>query len=192
MSFSFTKEALKKFKTQGSLFPSTSALGKMMIKPIVMKPGMTIVEFGAGTGSITKELIPKLPEGAIFLVFENNKVLVEKLRDDLVPYIEATKSHSKVILIEDDAANLRAHLDRLGLPLADYVISGLPIGNFKRHERQKIFDAINEGMKEDGTYVQFQYLLASWLHVRKVFNAKVIGFEVRNVPPAFVYVCKKK
>ncbi|MEI6304700.1 MAG: hypothetical protein WCP09_01635 [Candidatus Taylorbacteria bacterium] len=192
MSLSFTKEALKKFKTQGSLFPSTSALGKMMIKPIVMKPGMIIVEFGAGTGSITKELIPRLRYGATFLVFENNKVLAEKLRDDLVPYIEATKSHSKVILIEDDAANLRAHLDRLGLPLADYVISGLPIGNFKRHERQKIFDAINEGMKEDGIYVQFQYLLASFLHVRRVFDAKVIGYEVRNVPPAFVYVCKKK
>ena len=192
MSLSFTKEALKKFKTQGSLFPSTRALGKMMIRPIEMKSGIVIVEFGAGTGSITKELVPILPEEATFLIFENNKILAKQLRNDLSAHLNNRNLKRKIIIIEDDAAKLPYHLERLSLPLADYVISGLPIGNFKRHERQKIFDAINEGMKEDGTYVQFQYLLASFLHVRRIFDAKIIGYEVRNVPPAFVYVCKKK
>ena len=188
MSLFFTKEAIKKFKTQGSLFPSTSALGRRMIRPIRMRPGLVIVEFGAGTGSITKELIPLLAKDTKFLAFENNKVLAKQLREDLNHHIK----NERVIIIEDNAENLKLHLGRLGLPLAHYVISGLPIGNFTHEERENIFDAIKEGMREDGSYIQFQYLLASWLHVRRVFKAKIIGYEIKNVPPAFVYECKKR
>jgi len=153
-----------------------------------MRPGIVIAEFGAGTGSITKELMKKLPEGSTLLVFENNRILAAKLREDL----DAYDGSGNVILIEDDAANLVKHLDRLGLSQVDYVVSGLPIGNFDHRARQKIFDAIYSGMKNDGVYIQFQYLLASWLHVREVFNARIIGYEIRNIPPAFVYECRKR
>ncbi len=188
MSFLFIREALKRFKTQGSLFPSSPSLGKGMIKPLEFSLESVIVELGAGTGSFTKEIIAAMPEGAILVTFENNEALAAKLRDDLA----LLTGPKKVILIEDDAENLSLHLERLGTGKAHYVISGLPIGNFNRAQRQRIFDAIKAGMRDDGIYMQFQYLLASWRHVRSEFDAEIIGYEVRNIPPAFMYKCTKK
>ncbi|MEI8328272.1 MAG: rRNA adenine N-6-methyltransferase family protein [Candidatus Taylorbacteria bacterium] len=188
MSLVFTKEALKKIRTQGSIIPSSSALGRRMLRPLTIRPDTVIVELGAGTGIFTKEIMGRLPAGAKLIAFENNKALAEKLRVDFHDDLAS----GGLILVEDDAAALGDHLRRLNIPQAHYIVSGLPIGNFSRTERQKIFDAIYAGMRDDGIYVQFQYLLASWLHARKVFRAKIIGFELRNIPPAFVYSCRKK
>ncbi len=188
MSLLFTKEALKKFKTQGSLFPSTRALGKCMLKTVKMIPGVVVVELGAGTGVFTKEIILRLRERSRLIVFENNRALAELLRNQL----KANIDEGRVVLIEDDAVNFPLHLNRLNIPQADYDISGLPLGNFNKTLRQKIFSAIRTGMKDYGVYVQFQYLLASFAHVRREFDAKIIGFEPRNIPPAFIYECKKK
>ena len=129
-----------------------------------------------------------MPEASKLVVFENNTALARLLRNALREHI----NDGRVILIEDDAVNLPLHLERLDISQADYVISGLPLGSFDKVLRQKIFDAIKVGMKDDGVYVQFQYLLASFAHVRKEFDAKIIGFELRNIPPAFIYRCTKK
>ncbi len=149
---------------------------------------MTIVELGAGTGIITKQILSKFPEDCRLIVFENNKNLAKRLRQDLQTNIR----RGRVVLIEDDAAKLPLHLKRLNIEPVHYIVSGLPIGNFDHAGRQRLFRAITEGMRGDGIYIQFQYLLTSWLHVRKVFRAKIIGFELRNLPPAFVYYCRKK
>jgi phospholipid N-methyltransferase len=159
-----------------------------MLKPVKMVPGVVIVELGAGTGIFTKEIIARLPKESKLVVFENNTALARLLRDEL----RASVDKGRVVLIEDDAVNFPEHLNRLNIPKAHYVISGLPLANFDHKLRQKLFNAINAGMTDDGVYVQFQYLLASWSHVRKEFDAKIIGFEVRNLPPAFIYSCRKR
>jgi phospholipid N-methyltransferase len=51
--------------------------------------------------------------------------------------------------------------------------------------------AIKDGLHGDGLYLQFQYLPISLAHIKQVFKAKVIGFELRNFPPAFLYECRK-
>ncbi len=188
MSFTFIKEALKRFKTQGALFPSSRSLSKWMLKPVRLVPGDVVVELGAGTGVFTKEIIANMCVDSKLVVFENNTALARLLRDDLRKSVD----EGNVILIEDDAVNFPAILEKMGIPKANYVISGLPLGSFDRAFRQQIFNAIKSGMKDDGVYVQFQYVLASWPHVRREFDAKIIGFEMRNLPPAFIYKCTKK
>ena len=44
-----------------------------MLEPINFSNAKCIVEFGPGTGSITKELLNKMPKDALLLVFEINK-----------------------------------------------------------------------------------------------------------------------
>ena len=177
-------EALTKWKTQGSFFPSSKFLCRRMLQPLVMRKNIVIVELGAGTGAFTSEIVRRLPKDGKLLVFEINKKQADFLR--------ALIADSRVEIIEDDAKNISFHLKRLNLIKADYVISGLPLGNFSKIKKIEILKAIVDNLKDDGIYIQFQYFLQSLLFITKYFNIKILCYELRNIPPAFVYECRKK
>jgi phosphatidylethanolamine/phosphatidyl-N-methylethanolamine N-methyltransferase len=180
----FIKESLKEFKTHGSLFPSSRFLSERMVEPLLMKDGVSIIELGAGTGAFTKKIISRLPEKSKLLVFEINPKLAEHLRQ--------TIKDKRVIIIKDDAENLGMHLAVNGLEKVDYVVSGLPLANLSHAKRQAILKVIEKYLSDEGVYMQFQYFLVSWSHIRKIFKAKIVGYEYRNFPPAFLYKCQKK
>lgn len=149
-----------------------------------MKEGILIVELGAGTGAFTDMIISRLPRDARLVVLEINPTMADHLRERI--------NDPRVDIIEGDAAYLPVYLEKMSLGRADYVISGIPLGNFSRTMRQAILSAIDEVLDDDGLYVQFQYFLASLTHIRSVFDTKVLSYEYRNMPPAFVYGCRKK
>jgi phospholipid N-methyltransferase len=179
----FFKEALKGFVVQGSLFPSSPYLTRQMLEPVLMKKGVRIVELGAGQGVFTRELLSRLPADGRLVVFELNPAFAQHLRKIL--------NDARVTIIEDDALRLNEHLKRLHITTVDYVVSGLPIGNFKYSLRQGILLEIQNALNDTGRYIQFQYFLASLRHIKHLFDTRIIGYEVRNMPPAFIYVCKK-
>lgn len=180
----FMKEAIKKLKTHGSVFPSSSFLCRRMLQPIIMDDGVIIVELGAGTGAFTREIIRRLPRNGKLLVFEINHSQAVFLRD--------TFKDDRVSIIEDDAINIGIYLKKQGLAKADYIISGLPLGNFNKAKEMAILEASSDHLKDDGIFMQFQYFLQSWLLIRKYFRTKILCYEYRNIPPAFVYECRKK
>jgi len=179
----FFKEALKGFVVQGSLFPSSPFLTQQMLEPVMMKKGVRIVELGAGQGVFTRELLSRLPVDGRLIVFELNPVFAQHLRKIC--------NDSRVVIIEDDALCLNEHLKKMNIPTVDYIISGLPIGNFTYALRQGILMEIQHALSDTGRYIQFQYFLASLRHIKRLFSAQIVGYEIRNVPPAFIYVCKK-
>ncbi len=154
-----------------------------MLEPVVMKKGVRIVELGAGQGVFTRELLSRLPADGRLIVFELNHAFAQHLRKIL--------TDSRVTIIEDDALHLNEHLKKIQMPAVDYVISGLPIGNFKYPLRHGILLEIKTALNETGRYVQFQYFLASLRHIKRLFDTRIVGYEIRNMPPAFIYVCKK-
>ncbi len=180
----FLKEGLKKLKTHGSLFPSSKYLGKRMLQHVTMSDGVCIVELGAGTGAFTEMIISRLPERSRLVVLEINPAMAKHLRERI--------TDSRVIIIEGNATDLSFHLAQNGLEKPDYIISGLPLGNFSHALRESILVAIHESLSDRGLYIQFQYFLASLKHIRSMFDTKVLSYEYRNLPPAFVYGCKKK
>ncbi len=181
--WTFFKEALGRFVSHGAIMPSTSFLAEQMLRPVVMKKGVVIVELGAGTGAFTQDILRRLPSDGVLIVVELNPKLAAHLKKRFVD--------SRMIIIEGDATKLGSYLEKLDHVHVDYVVSGLPIGNFRSSIREKIFSEIYAHLSDTGRYIQFQYFLASLRHIRKFFDARIIAYEVRNVPPAFVYECKK-
>jgi phospholipid N-methyltransferase len=149
-----------------------------------MRKGVVIVELGAGTGVFTRNLLERLPSDGRLIVFEINHVLAE--------YLRRTINDPRVLIIEDDAVKLPELLNEKIGSKADYVVSGLPLGDFGYVKRQELLLAIKESLSDRGQYIQFQYFLASLMHIKKLFKVKIIGYEIRNVPPAFLYSCIKK
>lgn len=180
----FIKESFKTFKTQGSLVPSSKFLSRQILKPIKTINGMVVVELGAGTGVFTKEIISQLSANGTLVVIEINHKLIE--------YLKETATDKRVIIIEGSAENLSEHLKKLNLKKADYIISGIPFGNLSYKTVHKILTEINYSLSDNGVYIQFQYLLTDWLHIRKIFKTIIAGYELRNFPPAFLYHCRKK
>ncbi len=177
----FFVSAIKSQKTTGSILPSQKFLARRMIKAVDPVHCRCIVELGTGTGCITKLLLTKLNDKCLLLSFEINKEFVKKLKI----------KKKNFVLINDDAQKLPLYLKKYGIKKIDYVISSLPLGNMSSKATTTLLTLINHSLREQGLFIQYQYFLTRLLRVKKIFKKVSVGFVPLNIPPAFVYTCKK-
>lgn len=180
----FFEQGIKKFKTHGALFPSSRFLGLRILKHVDIKDNICIVELGAGTGVFTQQILKKLPQNGRLIIFEINPSLVVFLKNKF--------KDNRILIVEGDARNLKSYLDNFSVTHVDCIISGIPLGNLNKNDRQAILSSIKESLGKKGVFLQFQYLMASYFHVKSMFNTKIVGYEYRNFPPAFIYRCSNK
>lgn len=179
----FIKQFLKDKQMVGAISASSKYLGEKMIKNIDFAKDKVIVELGPGTGVFTDLLIERLAEDAILFVFELNDQFFEKLKERI---------HDKrVVLIHDTAENISKHLNAHGYEQADIVLSSLPLAMFSKELRNSVLTASKNGLKKEGTYIQFQYSLQARGLLKGLYKKVKISWTPLNVPPAFVYACKQ-
>lgn len=182
-SWGFVKAFLKNPKQIGAIAPSSKFLAEKLVKAADFENAKVIVELGAGTGIITKQIIKIMPKDAVLLVFEINYLLSRHIKKNI--------KDKRMVVINDDARHISRYIDNLGFQRADCVISGLPLAIFSKEERNQILNAINDCLDVKGKYVQFQYSFNDIFALKKIFRQVDIDFEMRNIPPAFIYVCSK-
>jgi len=180
---SFVREAVKNYRKIGSVWPSSKYLARKMVASITPRERMLVVELGSGTGSFTQEILRRLPKDARVYALESN----EALANTLVSAI----TDPRLTVSNEPASSLSESLHTLDNRRADYIISGLPLSLFSEDDRQKTLDAITHSLSPDGVYVQFQYFRANLSEIQGRFNDVRVSFELRNIPPAFVYVCRE-
>ena len=183
-STSFIRQFIKNKKTIGAVLPSSFFLRRKILNK-VYKKGSVFVEFGPGTGAFTYDIIKSLPNNCNFLIFEVNKIFYEKLKQKITDH--------RVILINDGAENLEKHLSLNNLKKADVIISSLPLANFNEKLRTKILKNSFENLKTNGRFIQYQYTKNAKDEIEMIFKTKNVRteFVFINIPPAFVYTCKK-
>ncbi|MCR8631749.1 class I SAM-dependent methyltransferase [Paenibacillus radicis (ex Xue et al. 2023)] len=168
-------------KTIGSVTPSSRFLAKKMIEAISWQDTCSVAELGAGTGVITEAINHAAVKGTRVLLFEKDSHLSEQLA---LQYPEYTTY--------SEARALSSSVQQLGLEHLDCVISGLPFANFPQRLRDEIMEQVVASLKPNGLFVAFQYSLQMKKQLSRHFDIQTIHFVLLNVPPAFVYVCKKK
>lgn len=173
----FLLEYLQKPKTVGAVVPSSRFLAAKMLKPVDFSKARTIVELGAGTGVFTKRILKRMRKDAKLTVFEINPVFIAKL---------STIKHPRMTLLAKPAEQLTRHVTK-----ADVVISSLPLMSFPEKTVKKILAEVKKSLKPDGQYIQFQYGLKSRKLLKQLFAEVSLDFTPLNVPPAFVYRCRK-
>ena len=149
-----------------------------------------IVEFGPGTGPITRALIESKPPNAKLIAVERNEEFVAMLRE----------RHPGLDVAHDCVQQLPKILAARGETAADRIVSGLPWGAFDESLQRDIMKAAHDCLTADGVFVTFAYLQGfalppAWRFrklLREMFS-EVRQSDVvwRNVPPAFVYTCRK-
>ena len=177
------KEFFKNPKQIGAIAPSSKFLAEKLVKAAILKNTKVVVELGAGTGIITEKILELMPKDAVLLSFEINSFLSRHIKEDI--------KDERLKVINDDAKHIMGHVNKLGFQYADCVISGLPLAVFSKEERSRLLDVIDSCLSERGRYVQFQYSLSDMAALKEIFPKVNLNFEMRNIPPAFIYVCHK-
>jgi phospholipid N-methyltransferase len=168
-------------KEIGSVTPSSRHLANKMVDAVPWHEISSVAELGAGTGVITKAIHHSMKPGTQAMLFERDAHLRSQLN---IQYPEFT-AHS-------DAKSILSVVHQKGLEYVDCIISGLPFANFPQQLRDDLMEQIVKSLKPDGLFIAFQYTLQMKKQLSQHFEIEAIQFVVLNVPPAFVYVCRKK
>ncbi|HYV94483.1 MAG TPA: methyltransferase domain-containing protein [Chitinophagales bacterium] len=181
-SSSFLKEAISNLKTVGSVRPSSAALSRAMASPVNVRVQQTIIELGAGEGTITHHILKRMHPASRLFVFEINENFLSQLKEI---------NDSKMTVVNDSAENLQRQLQRLGINEVDVIVSSLPLVIFEKESAERIIHACYDSLKRGGVFVQFHYSYFNKKMYERVFDWIRVKFILGNLPPAFVFRCKK-
>jgi phospholipid N-methyltransferase len=154
----------------------------MLAKRMAMglRPGATVIELGAGTGTLTEAIRQAGVRDADLHLVEQDERLATILR----------QRFPNVSVHCVDADSLERVLPEL-VGRVDYVVSGLPILWFDRAKKTAILRAAFNMLSANGFLQQFTYLgpppVGRVLMSNLGLTATLVGLAPLNLPPAFVY-----
>ncbi|NQX67208.1 phospholipid methyltransferase [Paenibacillus alba] len=164
----------------GSVIPSSGFLTRTMLPVTLPWHKMKrIAELGPGTGAFTQHIQQNRSSGSRLYLYEKNETFRKQL----------ARRFPELPLF-DDALRLGEIVQETGHPF-DLIVSGLPFANFSYELKEQLFGAIRDALADNGTFVAFQYTLLLKPHFQKHFPAMDTGYTWMNIPPAWVFKCKK-
>ncbi|WP_286005496.1 class I SAM-dependent methyltransferase [Campylobacter avium] len=184
----FIKHYIKNPKQTGAICSSSKKLASMMIKGIGINKANCIVEIGPGMGAFTKEILKNKQKESKFFAIEINKDMAQKLKNE-IPNLE---------IITQNALNLENIIKAKKIDKIDNIISGIPWALLDTKEQIALLKVIHHNLSQNGYFTTFAYILPSpqaavfkkllGKFFKEVRKSKIVW---QNVPPAFVYYCKK-
>ena len=182
----FMGAALVKFRQTGAIVPSQRFLTAKMIAPIPESYTGRIIELGAGSGALTLRLAARCPQAQI-VACEINPALARNTRHNL----NHAGINGQVRVISDSAEHLLSEMSRRGTEKADYILSGIPLGNLRGEQVVSLITAISRALNPWGMYIQFQYSLLDRKRIGACFPRLRIVPVLLNLPPAVVYYAQR-
>jgi len=157
----FAAEALNDFRTVASVAPSSRYLVDAMLRPLPLKHARVVVELGCGTGAMTR------------------------------------------VLIDASAENTRSELQRRGIERVDAVLSSLSLAFMPAPQRETFVSELGNLLDEQGVLTQYHYVHGLQFQqgrlgrfdiaglLRRHFRSVKRSIVWRNLPPAYVFVCRE-
>jgi phospholipid N-methyltransferase len=139
-----------------------------------------LLELGAGTGPITKELLRHLPDPAQLTLVELDPHLASTLR----------RKFPAATVLEEDAESVLTNSPTLYAS----IFSGIPFAVMDPAKRARMYALIQERLLPGGRFVMFQYSRLSEKELQARYGKEHVHvhFVPLNLPPAFVYECHKQ
>ncbi|MFI6157711.1 class I SAM-dependent methyltransferase [Kitasatospora sp. NPDC051170] len=150
----FLIEAARDLRTTGAVAPSGKALAHALAEPVRARSPrpLAVLEAGAGTGAVTRHLIPRLPRGSRLDIVEANPRFADQLRTLAATHPRTTSRSADITvhqsLVEDLDTDRRY----------DVIVSGLPLTNFAPDTVERIMGRYMELLHPGGTLTYFAYL----------------------------------
>lgn len=174
----------------GAIAASGNELSELITDLADLHNAHTVVEFGPGTGVFTRVALRKLPSDVRYIAIERDPDFLQKLRAEF----------KNVRLYEDSASSIENHLAENGKKCCDRIISGLPWTIFNEQVQTETLGAAHRSLCDGGIFITFAYVHSQFMPggvrfkklLKQTFSAVTTSrIAWRNLPPAFVYICKK-
>jgi phospholipid N-methyltransferase len=176
--------ALNFFKSPamlGSLIPSSRFLVNDVLNQVDWDKARVIVEYGPGVGTITQEILKRMRPDAVLLALELNEEFVTFLREEIVD----PRFHA----VHASASDVRKVLARLGLPSADYIISGIPYSTMPHAVRREVMQESRQVLHPEGALLVYQFTNTVLPYLESSFGSVRQGFQFLNILPARIFYC---
>ncbi len=186
----FLKEAVFAHQTTGAIAPSSRHLARVIVDKAGVKSARRILELGPGTGVFTEQILRTKADHAHFVALERNENFASRLRHRF----------PQTAIVQGCATELPSHAATHEIHEADSIVSGLPWTIFDPTLQRTILEGIHNVLGGDGVFATFAYFGPHWLPggqsfrkmLRSIFpETHTSPVVVRNLPPAFVYYCRK-
>ena len=179
----FFSAFFKNPKELGSITPSSKFLVREFIRSIDLNNAKYIAEYGAGTGVITEQILANSRADAVILSFEINGHFFDYLRSNI--------KDKRLILIKDDAQNIRKHLKKRNIDKLDCVVCALPFSTLGSQKKEKIFRETKTALKDGGQFIFVRFFPNFETDLNKHFPKNSMKFVMLNLPPSMIYICSK-
>ena len=188
---SIFREFMKNIQQIGAVAPDSRAVVAAFCNSVPKDPAKVIVEYGPGTGTVSRGIISRKHSETTLICFEKNLALFKSLKKSI--------SEENVFLVNEDAFDSPSVLAKqfnLKYNSVDCIISTLP-NTFLDYDRL-IRDKICPSLKENGLFITYQYVTAKIKspNLKPVLGRyfHLVGEKsiIRNLPPATVYTCQNK
>ena len=184
------REFLKSPNKVGAIAPSSPYLANAMLDQLHWDKLTNVVEYGPGTGAISKHLLKR--------VGDHQKLFAVELNASFVPVLNQKLPTFKVF--NESVSDIRRICDREGVDWVDGIISGLPWTVFPEPLQEELLNATLSVLAEGGQFVTFAYFHGLPLQNARRFrkrlkenfsNVTISQVVWRNFPPAIFYSCRK-
>lgn len=175
-------------KNTGAFCSSSKKLSFAMTDNIGIENARNIIEIGPGMGVFTEVIMRRKASEAKFFAVEINSKIAKELK---------SKIHRLDIEVNSAQFLPQIMQDRQML-YADIIISGIPWALLTSIEQDEILQSIYNALRVGGYFTTFAYIIPS-ISARRFRNklnelfveVKISKVIWQNIPPAFVYYCKK-
>jgi len=173
----FFRAFLKNWKEVGWPLQTSRDATKKICDAINFQQARRIVEIGAGTGNVTREVLKYLAPDGELIVFEVNSELCRYLGDI---------DDRRLVVHNASAIDMADVVSEK----ADYIVSALPIATLSNASFVRFYQNVKAVLKDDGHYIQLQLSLFSYPRLRQLFHTVDVAICLRNFLPLFIYSCK--
>ena len=171
--FVFFRQFLADPIAVGAVLPTSLATARMMALPA--DPQGTVLELGAGTGSITEGIVERLGDASRLTSVEIDPALADEFRANF-PNVRLIVGDAEQVLHDGPGWNT--------------IISGVPFTMMEPGKRARLFDLVKQKLAPNGVFVAIQYSLSSKAQLQHHFQDVTVRFSPLNLPPAVIYVCR--
>lgn len=175
----FARQFLANPRHVGSLVPSSRALVARMLDRVDWSRVTTAVEYGPGTGVVTRAMLARMRPDARLFAFEINPDFARHLTDHV--------ADPRLVVVPASAELVGAHVPGG----CDLVISCLPLTLMPGPVRQRILAATAAALAPGAAMIGYQYSPVRLGDIKAVFGDVQLRLEPRNWPPAVVYIARR-
>lgn len=182
--FIIVQEFLKNAKQIGSIWPDSRWCIQALLKRLPLETAEIIVEWGGGSGAVTRSILKRLSPKGRLICFELNPECLAQLE---------TIKDPRLTLVHENFLQTREALTKLGIDRIDGLVSTLPASLIPCFVEVSASIAHKILKLESGRFVQYVYASASLIgfnlgkQLSHYYPFRKHQWVFRNLPPAIVH-----